>query len=78
MGLGFTCALIVLGAVRELLGAGTVFGCRVMWEGFTNWIVMLLPAGAFMTLGFLVGIFNIVDKRVKKGKKQGTAAADRR
>ncbi|RKY41218.1 MAG: electron transport complex subunit RsxE [Candidatus Makaraimicrobium thalassicum] len=78
MGLGFTCALIVLGAVRELLGAGTVFGCRVMWKGFTNWIVMLLPAGAFMTLGFLVGIFNIVDKRVKKGKKQGTAAADRR
>ncbi len=65
MGIGFTCALVVLGAVREVLGAGTVFGYPVMWEGFTNWIVMVMPAGAFITLGLLVGVFNIVDKRVK-------------
>jgi len=65
MGLGFTCALVVLGAVRELFGAGTVFGYRVMWEGFTDWIVMILPAGAFITLGLLVGLFNVVDSRVK-------------
>ncbi|MFH1836955.1 MAG: electron transport complex subunit E, partial [Candidatus Omnitrophota bacterium] len=65
MGIGFTCALIILGAVRELLGAGEIFGYRVLWEGFTNWIVMILPAGAFITLGLLVGIFNIVDKKIK-------------
>jgi electron transport complex protein RnfE len=66
MGAGFTCALVVLGAAREVLGFGTVFGVRVMWEGFTNWVVMILPAGAFITLGLLVGIFNVVDARVKK------------
>ncbi len=65
MGIGFTCALIVLGAVRELLGSGTVFGYNVMWEGFTKWVVMVLPAGAFITLGLLVGIFNVIDNKVK-------------
>lgn len=69
MGVGFTCALVVLGSARELLGAGTVFGHRVMWEGFTNWVIMVLPAGAFITLGFFVGIFHIVDKRVKESRK---------
>ena len=72
MGLGFTCALIVLGSARELLGSGTIFGYRVMWAGFTNWVVMVLPAGAFITLGLLVGIFNVADKKLKetKAKKQ--------
>ena len=69
MGLGFTCALIVLGSVREILGAGTIFGYRIMWQGFTNWIVMVLPAGAFITLGLLVGVFNIIDKRIKERKE---------
>ena len=66
MGVGFTCALVVLGAVREILGGGTLFGYRVVWEGFTNWIIMILPAGAFITLGLLVGAFNMVDKRMKE------------
>ena len=65
MGLGFTCALVVLGSIRELLGAGSVFGYRLMWEGFTNWIVMILPAGAFITLGLLVGAFNMIDKKMR-------------
>ncbi|MBD3426888.1 MAG: RnfABCDGE type electron transport complex subunit E [Candidatus Omnitrophica bacterium] len=68
MGAGFTCALVILGSVRELLGSGTLFGLPVMWEGFTKWVVMVLPAGAFITLGLLVGIFNIIDKAVKKKK----------
>jgi len=66
MGVGFTCALVVLGAVREILGGGTLFGYRVMWEGFTSWIIMILPAGAFITLGLLVGAFNMADKRMKE------------
>jgi len=71
MGIGFTGALIVLGSVREILGAGTIFGHRIMWEGFTNWIVMVLPAGAFLTLGILVGLFNVIDKNMKKEKAKG-------
>jgi len=65
MGIGFTGALIVLGAIREVLGSGTIFGLPIMWKGFTNWVVMVLPAGAFITLGLLVGVFNIIDKRIK-------------
>ncbi|MCK5836617.1 MAG: electron transport complex subunit E [Desulfobacula sp.] len=66
MGVGFTAALIVLGSCREILGFGTLFGTRVMAEGFTNWIVMILPAGAFITLGLLVGIFNVIDSKFEK------------
>jgi len=65
MGIGFTFALIILGSVREILGAGTLFGYRVLWQGFMNWIVMVLPAGAFITLGLLVGVFNVIDKKMK-------------
>jgi len=63
MGIGFTIALIVLGSVRELLGSGTIFGYSLMWEGFTKWVVMVLPAGAFLTLGLLVGLFNVINAR---------------
>jgi electron transport complex protein RnfE len=73
MGIGFTCALIILGAIREILGAGTVFGYRIMWQGFTNWVIMVLPAGAFITLGLLVGLFNVIDKKMKEGKKTESA-----
>jgi electron transport complex protein RnfE len=66
MGIGFTLALVVLGSIREILGAGTFFGYRVMWHGFMNWIVMVLPAGAFITLGLLVGGFNVIDKKIKE------------
>jgi len=69
MGIGFTAALVVLGSVREILGAGTVFGVQIMWKGFTNWIVMVLPAGAFITLGLLVGVFNILDDKMKTRQK---------
>jgi Na+-translocating ferredoxin:NAD+ oxidoreductase subunit E len=65
MGLGFTAGLIVLGSCREILGAGSLFGVRVMPENFTNWIVMVLPAGAFITLGLLVGVFNSIDGMMK-------------
>jgi Na+-translocating ferredoxin:NAD+ oxidoreductase subunit E len=73
MGAGFTIALIVLGSCREILGAGTIFGTRIMWEGFSNWVVMVLPAGAFITLGLLVGVFNVIDKRIRGKNKAGQA-----
>ncbi len=57
IGLGFTAALTVLGAVRELLGAGSVFGITLLPET-TNILLFVLPPGAFITLGYLVAIFN--------------------
>jgi electron transport complex protein RnfE len=63
---GFTITLIILGGIRELLGMRTFFGFPVLGEGFEPWIVMLLPPGAFITLGLLLGVKNSIDKRVKE------------
>jgi electron transport complex protein RnfE len=51
MGLGFTLALACLGAVRELLGSGSLFGIGVFGSDFEPWTVMILPSGGFFTLG---------------------------
>ncbi len=44
--------------IREVLADGAIWGHPVMWEGFVNWNVMKLPAGAFLTLGILLGLSN--------------------
>lgn len=54
-GIGFTWVLVILGAVREIFGMGSVFGYVLMGEEvWTPWVVMILPAGAFLTLGLLL------------------------
>ena len=62
MSIGFTWVLILLGAVRELLGFGSLAGFRVLGDWFAPWIVMILPAGAFITLGIFVGLKNLVTR----------------
>ncbi len=61
MGLGFTVALTLLGIVRELLGAGSVFDIRFLPET-TNMLLFILPPGAFITLGYLIAIVNRLRK----------------
>ncbi|WP_425446570.1 electron transport complex subunit RsxE [Dethiothermospora halolimnae] len=63
MGLGFTIGLIILGAVREILGSGSIFGYQLLGEAFKPAIIMILPPGAFLALGILVGLFNWSKKR---------------
>jgi len=63
MGGGFTLALLILGSIRELFGNGTIFGLPVFGSGFEPVLVMILPPGAFLTLGILTGIFAAVEKR---------------
>ena len=58
MGLGFTFALFVLGAVREFLGNGSLLGYTILPEAFPRTLVMILPPGAFLTLAFLMVIVN--------------------
>ena len=63
MGVGFTWALTLLGMFREVLGFGTLFrgtafSMQVMGEWFQPWLIMLLPGGAFLSLGVLLGFFN--------------------
>ncbi len=68
MGLGFTIALTVIGAVRELLGAGSIFGLSLFGASYQPALLFILPPGAFLTLGFLMALFNTVVK--KKGSKE--------
>ena len=58
MGVGFTFALFCLGAVRELLGNGTLFDMAIFPANFEAWIVMILPAGGFFTLAIWLLLFN--------------------
>ncbi len=61
IGLGFTFALTLLGMVRELLGAGSLFGVALLPETL-NILVFVLPPGAFITLGYLIAIVNKIRK----------------
>ena len=63
MGAGFVIALLCLGAVREILGNGSLFGLAIFPENFESWIVMILPAGGFFTLAGWLLIFNAVNER---------------
>jgi len=63
MGAGFTASLIILGAIREILGSGKLLGFQLLGSGFHPLLVMVLPAGAFLTLGLLMAIFNAVKDR---------------
>jgi Na+-translocating ferredoxin:NAD+ oxidoreductase subunit E len=75
MGLGFTASLTTLGGIRELLGNGTLFGAPVMPGSFEPWIVMILPAGAFLTLGLMLGVYNKVNLRREQAAVQAARAA---
>ncbi|MDP2991809.1 MAG: Rnf-Nqr domain containing protein, partial [Deltaproteobacteria bacterium] len=66
MGLGFTISLVVVATIREILGKGTWFGLPVMWEGFPGFEFMIRPPGAFVCLGLLLGIMNVISARAAK------------
>jgi len=56
VGLGFTISLTLIGVVRELLGFGSVFGMPLLGDAWVNWVFMIVPAGAFITVGLYIGI----------------------
>ncbi len=63
MSCGFGIALLLLSSVREILGNGTWMGIKIVKGWFTPWQVMILPAGAFLALGVLVGIVHFLMDR---------------
>ncbi|MFR2837649.1 MAG: electron transport complex subunit RsxE [Zhenhengia sp.] len=63
MGLGFTLALTTIGTVREILGAGSLFGISVMPATYEPAIIMILAPGAFFTLAILMAILNAIRAR---------------
>lgn len=66
MGLGFTLALLLLGTIRELMGSGSLLGIPVMSANFEPVLIMILPPGAFLTIGFVLGFFNWLENRRAK------------
>ncbi len=83
MGIGFTLVLLALGAIREILGHGTLlaqadllFGEGTEWltitlfENYRGYLLAILPPGAFLILGMLIALKNIIDKRLATRVKQ--------
>ncbi len=66
MGAGFTFALVVLGSIREMLGAGTLFGISVFGTWFEPAVLFIMPPGAFITLGFVIALVQKLRSRREK------------
>jgi electron transport complex protein RnfE len=62
MGISFTLTLGLLGAIRELLGGGTIFGYSLFGPAYNDVLVMILPPGAFLAIGVMLGVFNSLDR----------------
>jgi electron transport complex protein RnfE len=63
MALGFALALLCLGATREILGSGSLFGRSLFGDHFEPWVVMILPPGGFIMLGLILLFFNWMRRR---------------
>ncbi len=70
MSSGFTLALLILSSIREILGAGTFLGHQVMGPWFKPWIIMILPPGAFLALGILLGMALHIEYKTKSRKEK--------
>ncbi|UCF46078.1 MAG: electron transport complex subunit E [Myxococcales bacterium] len=74
MGVGFAFALFCLGAVREILGNGTLFEAALFHDSFQNWVVMILPSGGFFSLAAWLLLFNWLEQRKAKKDEKATLA----
>ena len=67
MGVGFTMGLALVGTIREILGNGSLLGYPILGTSFEPALVMILPPGAFLTIGLLMGFFNWLESRKARG-----------
>lgn len=74
MGVGFTAALLLMGMIRELLGAGTLFGYAVMPSFYIPITVFILPAGGFFVFGLLIALANKLQGKGDKAAEMSCAA----
>lgn len=66
MGIGFSWGLFILGSIREILGAGSILGIKILPANYDPLIIMILPAGAFLVLGLLVAVMNKIEASYKE------------
>ena len=76
MGCGFTLALTLIGTIRELIGSGSVFGHSILGASYEPMLLIVLASGGFLTFGILLGIFNLIVKKIerKRAAKEAQAA----
>ncbi|HEY8362714.1 MAG TPA: electron transport complex subunit E [Tissierellaceae bacterium] len=68
MGIGYTIAICVLSAIREVFGSGTFLGIRILPESYQPVGILIMPPGAFIVLGMLIGIINLARKKKASSK----------
>jgi electron transport complex protein RnfE len=68
MGCGFALALLAIGVVRELFGTGAIFGLQVFGSWYNPALIMILPAGAFILIGYMVAGFKMMIEHMEKVK----------
>lgn len=66
MGCGFTLALLAISIIRELFGNGTILGMTVMGSWYNPALIMILPPGAFILIGYIIGLMNMRDAKKAK------------
>ncbi len=76
MGAGFTLALCILSGVRELLATGRIFDLAIMPKAFVPWLAMQMPVGAFITLGLILGLINVLTRKAPVTEEQPAGAVE--
>ncbi|MBR0408319.1 MAG: electron transport complex subunit E [Clostridia bacterium] len=66
MGCGFTLALTLMGSIRELIGNGSVFGFNLLGGSYEPMLLIVLASGGFLTFGLLMGLVNLIVKKIEK------------
>ena len=75
MGIGFTLALTLIGTIRELIGSGSIFNMNILGSSYEPMILIILASGGFLTFGLLLGVFNLVVKKIETSRKAKEAQA---
>jgi electron transport complex protein RnfE len=74
MGAGFTLALCLLASIRELLATGRLFEIPVLPKTFVPWLALQMPVGAFITLGLMLGLINVLTRKREVPEEEPAAA----
>jgi electron transport complex protein RnfE len=70
MGCGFTIAMLSIGVIRELLGNGTILGITILGSWYSPALIMILPPGAFILIGYMIGAIKIYDEKKEEKLKR--------
>jgi Na+-translocating ferredoxin:NAD+ oxidoreductase subunit E len=63
MGIGFSLGLLLMACIRELVGAGEICHLRILWKGYQPMLILTQPPGAFLVIGLLLGLFNLLRRK---------------